>query len=160
MGPLNVSQREAFFRGDLDLREFITLQNITNANTPTEKMMGRCIQGYSNREGFFGKIGGLAYRIWNMVKAIFGQSDWQRTRRALCKEMTDGIPAMLKNNKEIRSLMNTIADATLVFGVEALNAKTFEEQRVALEKVESVGQNITKKVEASASQALLSAVLA
>lgn len=42
----------------------------------------RCVIGYSSREGFFGKISGLFYRIWNAVKAVFGQSDWQKARKA------------------------------------------------------------------------------
>jgi hypothetical protein len=37
----------------------------------------KVMNGYGKREGFFNKIGGVFYRIWNAVKAVFGQSDWQ-----------------------------------------------------------------------------------
>lgn len=43
----------------------------------------KCVNGYSSRTGFWGKIAGLIYRIWNAVKAIIGQSDWQRAKRAM-----------------------------------------------------------------------------
>lgn len=56
----------------------------------------RCVKGYSNREGFFGKLGGLFYRIWNAVKAVFGQSDWQKGRRALTTLVQEGLPAAAK----------------------------------------------------------------
>jgi hypothetical protein len=56
------------------------------SNTVITKSLGdveKCVVGYSSREGFFGKLGGVVYRMWNAVKAIFGQSDWQKSRRAL-----------------------------------------------------------------------------
>lgn len=45
-----------------------------------------CIADYSEREGFVGALRGLVFRIWNLIKGIFGQSDWQRTARFLAKE--------------------------------------------------------------------------
>jgi hypothetical protein len=59
---------------------------ITKTNTAITKSLGdveRCVVGYSSREGFFGKLGGIVYRMWNAVKAVFGQSDWQKCRRAI-----------------------------------------------------------------------------
>lgn len=41
------------------------------------------IFGYADREGFLGSIATLLHRVWNAVKALFGQSDWQRAERAL-----------------------------------------------------------------------------
>ncbi|CRX39111.1 hypothetical protein [Estrella lausannensis] len=41
------------------------------------------IFGYVDREGFLGSIATLLHRVWNAVKALFGQSDWQRAERAL-----------------------------------------------------------------------------
>lgn len=43
----------------------------------------KCVRGYSTRRGFCGKIAGLIYRIWNGIKALIGQSDWQRAKRAI-----------------------------------------------------------------------------
>jgi hypothetical protein len=43
----------------------------------------KVINGYGKREGFFNKINGVFYRIWNAVKAIFGQSDWQLAKKTL-----------------------------------------------------------------------------
>lgn len=42
-----------------------------------------CIRGYSTKQGCLNKLKGLIYRIWNAIKAIVGQSDWQRAKRAL-----------------------------------------------------------------------------
>jgi uncharacterized membrane protein YheB (UPF0754 family) len=46
----------------------------------------KVINGYGKREGFFNKIGGIFYRIWNAVKAIFGQSDWQLASKTMRNE--------------------------------------------------------------------------
>jgi hypothetical protein len=61
----------------------------------------KVINGYGKREGFFNKINGVFYRIWNAVKAIFGQSDWQLAKKSL-------INPNLKN--EINQIKN---DATI-----------------------------------------------
>lgn len=42
-----------------------------------------CVRGYSRRNGFCGKLSGIMYRVWNAIKAIFCQSDWQKGRKAL-----------------------------------------------------------------------------
>lgn len=59
-------------------------------------LMERCIAGYSARRGFSGKFRGLIYRIWNAIKAIFGQSDWQLTRKHLEKQLKCA-PQKIKN---------------------------------------------------------------
>lgn len=46
----------------------------------------RCVVGYSEREGFVDTIKGLLYRIWELVKTIIFQSDWQRTVRLIEKD--------------------------------------------------------------------------
>jgi hypothetical protein len=51
----------------------------------------KVINGYGKREGFFNKIGGIFYRIWNTVKAIFGQSDWQLASKSLQKNFLSKI---------------------------------------------------------------------
>jgi hypothetical protein len=43
----------------------------------------KCGIGYSKRQTCCGKIAGLLYRIWNAIKALIGQSDWQRAKRAI-----------------------------------------------------------------------------
>lgn len=58
----------------------------SDSNKVLTKSLGdveRCVIGYSSRDGFFGKLSGLIYRVWNAVKAVFGQSDWQKARRGL-----------------------------------------------------------------------------
>jgi gas vesicle protein len=70
----------------------IIIQDLTNASSFGEDACNRMIKvinGYGKREGFYDKIGGIFYRIWNAVKAIFGQSDWQVARKTLTKEFLE-----------------------------------------------------------------------
>lgn len=59
--------------------------DIPDSSIITKALCGfeRCVRGYSKREGLTGTFSGIIYRIWNAIKAIFGQSDWQIARRAL-----------------------------------------------------------------------------
>lgn len=47
--------------------------------------------GYADREGFLGTIATLLHRIWNAVKSLIGQSDWQRAERAAISIANKGI---------------------------------------------------------------------
>lgn len=47
----------------------------------------RCVERYSTRKGYSGKLAGLFYRIWNAIKAIFCCSDWQIAKRAMSEYM-------------------------------------------------------------------------
>lgn len=49
------------------------------------------INGYGKRSGFWSHIGGVFYRIWNAVKAIFNSSDWQLARKAIAHEFDQKI---------------------------------------------------------------------
>jgi hypothetical protein len=51
--------------------------------------IGRCVTGYRTRQGFGGKLAGFFYRIWNAIKAVFGQSDLQISRRTIDKIYTN-----------------------------------------------------------------------
>jgi hypothetical protein len=63
------------------------------------------INGYGKREGFFDNIGGIFYRIWNAVKAIFGQSDWQLAQKDVTKSWIEVAKAKdTSNNTENSSI--------------------------------------------------------
>jgi hypothetical protein len=61
------------------------------------------INGYGKREGFFDNIGGIFYRIWNAVKAIFGQSDWQLARKECAKSWIEIAKARDSSNNTVNS---------------------------------------------------------
>jgi hypothetical protein len=51
--------------------------------TNSEVCSVNAIFGYAKRDGFLGSIATLLHRVWNAIKAIFGQSDWQKASSAL-----------------------------------------------------------------------------
>lgn len=66
----------------------------------------RCVVGYSRRIGCSQKLAGLFYRIWNAIKAIFGNSDWNKAVRALQKH--SNIINLTKNKKLNQSMISAI----------------------------------------------------
>lgn len=58
--------------------------NVVKVDGPKLKTKVRsCIKGYAKPTGVFERLQWIGYRIWNAVKSIFGQSDWQVAREAL-----------------------------------------------------------------------------
>jgi len=106
----------------------------------------KCVKGYSTREGFGGKLAGLFYRIWNAIKAIFGQSDWQKARKAV-KILDPSNPAvevmfaprnssfqkLSKEDKFLKSLVAMNENKTLSLVANAhFNPKLNDEQKAKL----------------------------
>lgn len=113
-------------------------------NLPLEK----CVAGYSSRQGME-KIGYLLYRIWNAVKAIFNQSDWQKLK----KETNDFLLRIKKNpstpeGKEFKTQINNLY--IQIFEVFILgNGKRSEEEAdsVMKEKFTSFANEKTQILE-------------
>lgn len=62
------------------------IENYKDAGDESKMINGkfiRVIEGYGKRSGFLPKIAGIAYRIWNAIKSIFGRSDWQLLLKAV-----------------------------------------------------------------------------
>lgn len=57
--------------------------NELNLDSQAENKVKKCVAGYSIPDSFLRKICWVAYRIFNAIKSIFGQSDWQKARKAL-----------------------------------------------------------------------------
>jgi len=66
----------------------------------------KCISGYSAKQGFWNKIAGLTYRIWNAIKAIIGQSDWQRAKRSIDNKNFKLIDANLRQMHKLDIFLN------------------------------------------------------
>lgn len=67
-------------RPTFDANEKMVMMNIA---TETELGAIKALTGYAKREGVLGMVATVLHRIWNAVKAIFGQSDWQRAENAV-----------------------------------------------------------------------------
>jgi hypothetical protein len=78
-----------------------TVKNREEIGKDTCNRTIKVINGYGKREGFFNKIGGIFYRIWNAVKAIFGQSDWQLASKTMRNE---GLKKFAKPTEETKGL--------------------------------------------------------
>lgn len=78
----------------------------------------RCIIGRPKRSGFFGKCASLIYRIWNAVKSIFGQSDWQKARRGIKTFGQTLIKQLDITSIKPDSLNDEVCDHILRYGVE------------------------------------------
>ncbi|MEC7839574.1 MAG: hypothetical protein VX777_06010 [Chlamydiota bacterium] len=46
----------------------------------------KVMRGYGKHEGLFNKLAGILYKICNAIKAIFGQSDFQKARNSITKK--------------------------------------------------------------------------
>lgn len=80
--------------------------------------------GYCEREGFLGSIATLLHRVWNAVKSLFGQSDWQRAERALISVVHKGIDAFAPEEAKLlakASIGNGIPSEVADRMVEGLN---------------------------------------
>lgn len=101
-------------------------------NLPLEK----CVAGYSSRQGVK-KIGYLLYRIWNAVKAIFNQSDWQKLSRE-----SNNFFLRLRNNPnvEITPMQQQVKDSmrnlqVIIFKLFiSANGKNLEEAQLLLKE--------------------------
>jgi hypothetical protein len=113
----------------------------------------RCVKGYSSRNGF-GKIGGLFYRIWNAIKAVFGQSDWQKGQNALKTIADQGISLISMNLNYIEPLNNLFKEMTGLNSIEDF-AQQLTGMGEPLGKIMAfVKPFITKKVSENANEIL------
>lgn len=87
--PVNEALRiaQTLFQSALEKTKDHGKGNTTSVITKAFGNVERCVRGYSKCEGF----SGVLYRIWNAIKAIFGQSDWQIARRSL-KDLLVALP--------------------------------------------------------------------
>jgi hypothetical protein len=97
------------------------IEESTKYGKDTANRMISVIEGYGKREGFFNKIGGFFYRIWNVVKAIFGKSDWQLARKAMNKEFDSlsDLSTNIKFRERQKKLWYYTTDAVLLRNVNA-----------------------------------------
>ena len=83
---------------------------------PLEKAVGlepktfgrvfKCIEGYSDREkgGFAGAFQSFMYRVWNAIKSIFGQSDWQLAKKAIWNNLVAKVKKMPITEGQLKEL--------------------------------------------------------
>jgi hypothetical protein len=84
-----------------DMWRPVVLQiQINGTQLVTESEFGaiRNLTGYVKREGFWGGICTILHRIWNAIKAIFGQSDWQKAEKALSSIIDRGFASAIDQN--------------------------------------------------------------
>lgn len=114
----------------------------------------KVVDGYGKREGFWNNIGGIFYRIWNAVKAIFGQSDWQKARNLLQKAMKFEMLQQLQTEqkeelskecinkclKPLNRMVKIFANCGLEIAVKStyIKAKTDEQLQDKLRKLEEI----------------------
>lgn len=105
--------------------------------TESEVSSLKAIAGYAKRDGFLGSIATLLHRVWNAVKAVFGQSDWQRARNSLIsitERFATKLATEAKDEQEAAEFLNTMRSkeghkkidevfAQLVEGINQMNQK-------------------------------------
>jgi len=89
----------------------------------------RALDGYSLREGVLGKIAAIIYRIWNAIKAVFRQSDWQKANRVL-----ETLYTRLLNHK-VTSLRADIENLQIAFAIGRMILGTKEGRINILEQI-------------------------
>lgn len=105
--------------------------------TESEVSSLKAIAGYAKRDGFLGSIATLLHRVWNAVKAVFGQSDWQRARNAVIsvtERFATKFATQAKDEQEAAEFLNAMRSkeghkkidevfAKLVEGINQMNQK-------------------------------------
>lgn len=79
------------------------------------------LAGYAKRDGFLGSIATVLHRVWNAVKAVFGQSDWQRAERALISFAERNIAKLSRTDEELEEGKRLIAEMRSKEGHEKIN---------------------------------------
>lgn len=105
--------------------------------------------GYADREGFLGSIATLLHRVWNAVKALFGQSDWQRAERAFIS-IGGKVADLLDLDEEEAALLKAKigkgADAekakSLIDGINRVNSSAKRVEALALPLLDVLIPNI------------------
>lgn len=129
-----------------------------NARTPAsqgdlmserELFLIKALFGYAKGKGVFGRILMALHRVWNALKALFGQSDWQKGRRAVlnvARRITPGITDrnIAEKFKNLTEKKVSIFLERCLAGVNALNKalKPFEDALYPLldQYLEGIGQ--------------------
>lgn len=94
-------------------------------NGEVRSKIANVINGYGKRDGLIDQISGVVYRIFNAIKALFGQSDWQVAKKSIikCLENHTGI-ALMKSvgnvlggqkqiEQEMKKILNPKSEALL-----------------------------------------------
>ncbi len=112
------------------------------------------IEGYGKRDGFLGWVPFIFYRIWNAVKAIFGQSDWQLAKKNMVAEMKKSIAdeQEFQNHllpkkfiQKITNLKNEMAEKTVEVMFRTLVDVTYKSTLGRTEDVDSFLEKTTNE---------------
>lgn len=101
----------------------------------------KAVLGYCKREGFFGFLANLIHKIWNAVKSVFHQSDWQIASKTLLTVAERIKPIMqeldlpllsddeVEKEQEINSMLELVVNSVTDFNKEL---KPIEEKLVPM----------------------------
>ncbi len=97
----------------------ITHLEIENAwNTEVKNRIVKVIHGYGKRDGLFDQLSGIVYRIWNAIKSLFGQSDWQQANKAISNQQN------ILEHPEVKALSALDLDGKLRKQIEKIKSET------------------------------------